>query len=202
MREESRSGSGGSICSKKNTCAAPLRRSRATFKSHSPCWKGWPGCVAEGYKIAVGGGAKGGEERAGRDSPPPPPGCTLLAVVGAHLMGQPLNRQLTSRGARLVRTTKSAPGYRLYALPDTTPPKPGLVRVPGFDGPGIELEVWAIPTREFGSFVAATPAPLGIGSVELVDGSTVKGFVCEPFAISGAQEITAYGGWRAYLAAG
>ena len=134
-------------------------------------------------------------------SPPPaPPGCTLLAVVGAHLSGQPLNRQLTERGARLSATTKTAPGYRLYALADTTPPKPGLVRVPGFDGPGIELEVWAVPTPAFGSFVAAVPAPLGIGSVELADGSTVSGFVCEPSAIEAATEITQHGGWRAYLA--
>ena len=129
------------------------------------------------------------------------PGCTLLAVVGAHLTGQPLNRQLTERGARLVATTRTAPGYRLYALADTTPPKPGLVRVPGFDGPGIELEVWAVPTSSFGSFVAVIPAPLGIGSVELADGSTVKGFVCEPYAVESAAEITQGGGWRTYLAA-
>ena len=133
--------------------------------------------------------------------PPPtaPPGCTLLAVVGAHLSGQPLNRQLTERGARLTATTKTAPGYRLYALADTTPPKPGLVRAPGFDGPGIEVEVWAVPTPAFGSFVADVPAPLGIGNVELADGSTVKGFVCEPFAVEMATEITQGGGWRAYL---
>ena len=133
--------------------------------------------------------------------PPPtaPPGCTRLAVVGAHLSGQPLNRQLTERGARLTATTKTAPGYRLYALADTTPPKPGLVRAPGFDGPGIEVEVWAVPTPAFGGFVAAVPAPLGIGSVELADGSTVKGFVCEPFAVEMATEITQGGGWRAYL---
>ena len=75
------------------------------------------------------------------------------------------------------------------------------MRVPGFDGPGIELEVWAVPTSSFGSFVAAIPAPLGIGSVELADGSTVKGFVCEPYAVESAAEITQGGGWRTYLAA-
>ncbi len=129
-----------------------------------------------------------------------PPGCTLLAVVGAHLTGQPLNRQLTERGARLSATTKTASGYRLYALPDTTPAKPGLVRAPGFEGAGIEVEVWAIATSHFGSFVAAIPAPLGIGSVELAGGAVVKGFVCEPFAVASATEITHFGGWRAYLA--
>ncbi len=128
-----------------------------------------------------------------------PPGCVLLAVVGAHLTGQPLNKQLTERGARRVETTRTAPGYKLYALANTTPPKPGLVRSPGFDGPGIEVEVWAMPTAHFGSFVAAIPAPLGIGSVELADGSVISGFVCEPFAVETAAEITEYGGWRAYL---
>jgi len=132
--------------------------------------------------------------------PSVPPGCTPLAVVGAHLSGQPLNRQLTERGARLTATTKTAPGYRLYALANTAPPKPGLVRAPSFDGPGIEVEVWAVPTPALGGFVAAVPAPLGIGSVELADGSTVTSFVCEPFAVEAATEITQHGGWRAFLA--
>jgi len=142
-------------------------------------------------------------ERLARPSEPPrsapPPGCILLAVVGAHLMGQPLNRQLTERGARRVSTTKTAIGYRLYALPNTHPPKPGLVRAPSFDGLGIEVEVWAVPTKNFGSFVAEIPAPLGIGSVVLADGSVVKGFICEPFTLESATEITHFGGWRAYL---
>ena len=135
-------------------------------------------------------------------APDVPPGCVLVAVVGAHLTGQPLNGQLTERGARLCRTTKTASGYRLYALPNTTPPKPGLVRAPTFPGGGIEVEVWAMPTHEFGIFVAAIPAPLGIGRVELADGTTVNGFICESYAVEGAREITSLGGWRAYLAAG
>ncbi len=139
------------------------------------------------------------EQTAPAALPNTPPGCVLLAVVGAHLTGQPLNKQLTERGARLVQTTRTSPGYRLYALANTVPPKPGLVRSPGFEGPGMEVEVWAMPTRHFGSFVAAVPAPLGIGSVELIDGSVVSGFVCEPFAVETATEITHHGGWRAYL---
>lgn len=139
------------------------------------------------------------EQTAPLTLPPPPPGCVRVAVVGAHLAGQPLNKQLTERGAKLVKTTKTATSYRLYALANTVPPKPGLVRSPGFNGPGIEVEVWAMPTQHFGSFVAAIPAPLGIGCVELADGSTVSGFVCEPFAIGPAAEITQFGGWRAYL---
>jgi allophanate hydrolase len=128
------------------------------------------------------------------------PGCLLLAVVGAHLTGQPLNHQLTSRGARLVRTCTTAADYRLYALRETDPPKPALVWEEGFKGPGIEVELWAIPEDRFGGFVAAVPPPLAIGSLLLEDGASVKGFVCGPAGIKGAVEITQFGGWRRYLA--
>lgn len=121
-----------------------------------------------------------------------------VAVVGAHLAGQPLNWQLLERGARKVAATHTAPHYRLYALPGTTPPKPGLARVDR-DGAAIEVEVWELPLRRFGEFVAGIPAPLGIGSLELADGSWVKGFICEPAAIAGATDISVFGGWRAYL---
>ncbi len=127
-------------------------------------------------------------------------GTILVAVVGAHLTGQPLNWQLTQRGARLVRTCKTARGYRLYALDATLPPKPGLVRDDAFEGPGIEVEVWSIAADKFGGFVAAIPPPLGIGSATLEDGEVVKCFICEPYAIAAATEITHFGGWRAYLA--
>jgi allophanate hydrolase len=126
------------------------------------------------------------------------PGCVLVAVAGAHLSGQPLNHQLTGRGARLVRTCRTSPEYRLYAL-ETVPPKPGLVREPGFTGWGIEVEVWAVPENRFGSFVAEIPAPLGIGTVKLEDGTSVKGFICEQAGLSSALEITRFGGWGTYL---
>jgi allophanate hydrolase len=122
----------------------------------------------------------------------------LLAVVGAHLRGQPLNHQLTSRHARFVRQTHTSPRYRLYALPNTQPPKPGLRRVTETLPQGIEIEVWALDDAAFGSFVAEIPPPLGIGTLELEDGSSVKGFLCEPIALEGAQDITSFGGWRAY----
>ena len=130
-----------------------------------------------------------------------PPGCTAVAVVGAHLTGQPLNWQLTSRDARLIRSCRTAPDYRFYALSGTVPPKPGLVREPGFKGPGIELEIWAVPDHQFGTFVRDIPPPLGIGTVTLDDGSSVKCFICEPYAIGEATEITSFGGWRNYLSA-
>lgn len=128
------------------------------------------------------------------------PGCICVAVVGAHLGSQPLNHQLTGRGARLIKSCRTAPDYRLFALADTIPPKPGLVRERGYRGPGIELEVWAIPENHFGGFVAAVPPPLAIGSVQLDTGEWVKGFVCESIGLDGATEITRFGGWRTYLA--
>ena len=122
-----------------------------------------------------------------------------IAVVGAHLTGMPLNSQLTERGATLVQATTTAPHYRLHALPGTVPPKPGLERAPG-RGAAIALEVWEMPQAEVGSFLALIPPPLGLGSVELADGSWVHGFVCEGHALAGALDVTQHGGWRAYLA--
>jgi allophanate hydrolase len=121
-----------------------------------------------------------------------------LAVVGAHLSGMPLNWQLTSRGARLIGRTHSAPTYRLYAMSGTTPPKPALVH--STQGAAIELEVYELEAAAFGSFVAEVPPPLAIGTVILEGGRTVRGFVAEPRALEGAEDITADGGWRAYLA--
>ena len=127
------------------------------------------------------------------------PGCVLLAVVGAHLSGQPLNYALTNRGARLVKTCRTAENYRLYALSNMTPAKPGLICDPKFNGWGIEVEIWNMPLKEFGSFVAEIPPPLGIGTIRLEDGSLVKGFICEAAGLDGAEEITRFGGWRNYL---
>ncbi len=128
----------------------------------------------------------------------PPPGYTKVAVCGAHLSGLPLNRQLTGRGGFLIATTRTAPHYRFYALPGGPPLRPGLVRVAEGGAP-IDIEVWALPESEYGPFVADIPAPLGIGRVELADGSHVQGFVCEAYAVERATDITHHGGWRAYL---
>lgn len=123
-----------------------------------------------------------------------------VAVVGAHLSGMPLNGQLTERGATLACSAETAAHYRLYALPGTTPPKPGLLRVAANQGARIALEIWNMPLAEYGSFVALIPAPLGIGTLELSDGSSVQGFVCEAQALQdGALDVSHFGGWRAYL---
>ena len=120
-----------------------------------------------------------------------------LIVVGAHLRGQPLEHQLVDRGARWVRVTRTAPTYRLFALP-AEPPKPGLVRV-SQGGVSIECEVWSLSLPAFADFVEAIPSPLTIGRVALVDGVETAGFLCESNAIESAVDISAHGGWRAYL---
>ncbi len=122
-----------------------------------------------------------------------------VVVVGAHLTGMPLNSQLTGLGGRLKQACRTARDYRLYALVDTVPAKPGLVRDPGFDGPGIAVEVWSLPPAGFGTFVSAIPAPLGIGKITLDDGRAVSGFLCEAHALVNAPEITALGGWKAHV---
>lgn len=122
-----------------------------------------------------------------------------FAVVGAHLSGQPLNSQLLQRGARLVHACRTRSRYRLYALSQTVPPKPGLVRTDAGDGVAVAVEVWEMPVAEFGTFVAQVPPPLSIGSILLEDGGTVKGFLCEGYAIQGALDISDFGGWREFL---
>jgi len=129
-----------------------------------------------------------------------------IVVVGAHLSGMALNHQLTELGGSLVRNARTARDYRLYVLPGATPPKPGLIREPGFAGsgetPGLEVEVWSLSPAAFGAFVAAIPAPLGVGKITLADGAQVSGFLCEAYALVDAPEITHLGGWRAYVARG
>jgi allophanate hydrolase len=125
-----------------------------------------------------------------------------LAVVGAHLQGMPLHAQLTERGCRLVASTRTSAKYKLFALPRTVPPKPGLARVEETQqGHAIEVEIYEMPLDAVGGFLALIPAPLGLGTVELADGRWVKGFICEPHALAGALDISVHGGWRAWRAA-
>jgi allophanate hydrolase len=121
-----------------------------------------------------------------------------IAVVGAHMSGLPLNGQLLELGGRLECATTSAPIYRLYALPGGPPFRPGMVRTAD-GGSAVELEIWSLPTTSVGAFLSRIPAPLSIGTVLLADGSSVLGFLCESHATAGAHDITASGGWRAYL---
>ncbi|HVZ50706.1 MAG TPA: allophanate hydrolase [Pseudolabrys sp.] len=130
----------------------------------------------------------------------PAAGEAALAVVGAHLSGMPLNRELRDGGGRLLAATTTAPLYRLFALDGAGPARPGLLRVGAEEGAAIEVEVWALPLASFGAFVDAVPAPLSIGSITLADGNTVKGFLVEAAATEGARDISSFGGWRNFLA--
>jgi allophanate hydrolase len=122
-----------------------------------------------------------------------------IAVVGAHLSGMVLNGELKALGGRLLEATATAPDYRLYAL-STTPPKPGMLRIAPGAGTSIAVELWALSAASFGKFVAAIPPPLSIGTVRLADGRGVKGFLVEPADVGAARDISAFGGWRAFMA--
>jgi allophanate hydrolase len=128
------------------------------------------------------------------------PGEIAIAVVGAHLSGMPLNGELRALNARLLRVTATAPDYRLFALPGTIPPKPGLKRVDPAAGTAIAVEIWALAPDAFGQFVANIPPPMTIGTLRLEDGSTVKGFLAEPAAFEDARDISKFGGWRNFIA--
>jgi allophanate hydrolase len=120
-----------------------------------------------------------------------------VAVCGAHMSGLPLNWQLTESGGKLHSKTATSADYRLFLLDAFDPPRPGLLRFP-VGGGQIELEVWELPVGNYGKFVAGIPSPLGIGTIELSNGSQVQGFLCESYATVQAKDITSFGGWRGY----
>ncbi|OLP61619.1 allophanate hydrolase [Xaviernesmea oryzae] len=135
------------------------------------------------------------------EEPALPNGYREIAVVGAHLSGMPLNHELVERGGIFRRSTTTRAAYRLFALGGTVPPKPALIRVAD-EGVAIAVEVWALPVAGFGDFIGRIPAPLGVGKLALEDGSEVTGFLCEGAAVAGQADISHFGGWRAYRAAG
>lgn len=126
-------------------------------------------------------------------------GYIPVAVCGAHLTGMPLNFQLTERGAVFLESATTSPRYEFYALADGPPFRPGLKRVED-GGEAVYVEVWAVPEEQFGSFVAGIPAPLGIGKLELEDGRSVPGFICEPYGLDDAKDISEFKDWRLYIA--
>jgi allophanate hydrolase len=123
-----------------------------------------------------------------------------VAVVGAHLSGMARNHELVDRGARRVRCARTASSYRLFDLADGTG-RPGLIRDEGGRGGEVEVEIWRLGAAAFGAFVATVSSPLAIGSIELTDGTTVHGFLCEAYALRNAPEATRFGGWREYVTA-
>lgn len=128
------------------------------------------------------------------ESLPDNSGTTQVAVCGLHMRGYPLEVQMQSAGAKFIKEARTAPKYQLVKL-NTSPAKPGLIKV-NEGGASIQLEVWEIPLEAFGEFTASIPAPLGIGKIELEDGTEVPGFICEVYAAEGAENITEAGGWR------
>lgn len=163
------------------------RRPPISISLHGPAW-------CDEMLVRVSGLLDGTHRLSGCT----PNGWIRLAVAGAHLRGLPLEWQLVDRRAVWLGTTTTSADYRLAALPDTVPPKPGLYRVPE-DGRSIEVDLWALHPAAFGDFVAHVPAPLCIGTVELVDGSLTSGFLCEPSALTSAVDVSDFGGWRAYI---
>ena len=125
-----------------------------------------------------------------------------IVVVGAHLSGMALNPELLREGATYLRAVPTEPVYRLHALAGGPPRRPGLLRVAPGQGVAIATEVWALPEAGFARFVASVPAPLCIGTLRLADGTRPKGFLVEPAGLEGAEDITRFGGWRAFLSAG
>ncbi len=146
----------------------------------------------------LGLGAKGAAQAPLVPLPAPRSDDIPIAVVGAHLSGMVLNGELKALNGRLIEATRTASDYKLYAL-KTTPPKPGMLRVAAGTGAAIELEIWSLSPAAFGQFVNAIPSPMAIGTVRLADGRSVKGFLVEPEVLGDARDITAYGGWRAYM---
>ncbi|MGF6265850.1 allophanate hydrolase [Paraburkholderia youngii] len=124
-----------------------------------------------------------------------------IAVCGAHMRGLPLNRELLARRATLLHETCTSQRYRLSLLDAFADGvrRPGLSRVTDDCGSAIAVEVWEMPSAEFGSFIATVPSPLVLGKVELVDGTWVTGFLCEPYGFQSATDISGFGGWRAWL---
>lgn len=170
----------------------------------SDCWQEpklleWARVWLAGEKRSLGATGVSHQEELS-EKPLQKPNSILIAVVGAHLTGFPLNKDLLSRGAELSKTTTTSPNYRLFALNTVSGPrKPGLQRVSGGEGCEIEVEVWDMPHTGIGSFLGTISSPLGIGSIELKDGSWVQGFICEPLGLAGAVDITSFGGWRTYI---
>lgn len=122
---------------------------------------------------------------------------TQVAVCGLHMKGFPLNTQLTDLNAAYVKTVHSAPCYKMYTLP-TIPEKPGMVKVAS-DGTSLEVEIWELTYEALGRLLTQIPSPLGLGQITLEDGTTVTGFICEPYGITNARDISSYGGWRYYI---
>ncbi len=169
----------------------------------APAGQDWLTAALARDLAAKGGltlGATGWPLPAAATAPAPGDGMIELVVAGAHLSGMPLNGELRRLGARFCRAARTVPAYRLYALAGQSTPKPGLLRAADGDGTAIDVEVWRLSPDAWGRFVAAIPPPLGIGTIRLEDGTSPKGFLVESAGLTGARDVSHYGGWRKYAA--
>ena len=121
----------------------------------------------------------------------------LLAVNGTLMRGLKLNPNMAAVNATFVRETKTEPAYRLWTINDE---HPAMLRVTDGTGVQVAVEVWSVPAAGLAGILLNEPPGLCVGKVRLEDGSIVLGVLGEPALVEGHREITAYGGWRTYLA--
>ncbi|HEX4428263.1 MAG TPA: allophanate hydrolase [Frankiaceae bacterium] len=129
-------------------------------------------------------------------TPHPKPGTAAVALVGAHQSGLVLNGLVAQRGGRLLRRARTSSGYRMMRVPGPGVPRPGLI---SGDGPaeGFAVEIWEVPLQTLGSLAAELSAPLRLGPLHLADGSFVLGYLGDDIALASAEDVSAYGAWRA-----
>ncbi|MGU3493199.1 allophanate hydrolase [Xanthobacteraceae bacterium A53D] len=128
----------------------------------------------------------------------PDPERIDICLFGAHMSGMALNKDIQRFGGRFVARVETAPAYGM-ALLEGNVPRPAVRRV-AQNGAPIGGEVWSLPFEGAGRLLATIPAPLGLGTVELSDGSTVVGFLSESLPLAACPDISAFGDFRAYLA--
>ena len=121
-----------------------------------------------------------------------------LAVNGTLMRGFALNRNLLAAGATFVHEAMTAPIYRLWSIDDQYP---AMLRVTA-GGAAIALEVWAVPRLHLGTILQQEPPGLCLGKILLADQSIVLGVLGETYMCEGKRDITAWGGWRAYMGGG
>lgn len=119
-----------------------------------------------------------------------------LAVNGTLMRGLALNGNLLAVGAMFERETTTTPSYRLWSIDDR---HPAMIRA-SQGGAAIAVEVWTVPAAGLATILLGEPPGLAIGKVRLADGEETLGVIAEPTLCEGQREITAFGGWRAYLA--
>jgi hypothetical protein len=120
-----------------------------------------------------------------------------MFLNGGGMRGGSLHHLLA--GAPLVAETWTAPHYLLYSVGDRYP---ALQPCPEGPGGAVAGEVYDLSLGLLRDvLLPAEPPELELGVIELADGSSVLGMILRrpcP-ALDDLTDITAFGGWRAYL---